>query len=324
VRILLTGATGSFGRFIARTLLARGCEVVAVARGRDDVDAEQRVLAAVGFSRRLSVVRGDLGMAGLGLEELPRLDGVLHAAASTSFAQPLAAARHANVDATRNVLQLCLRLPQPPPFGFVSTAFVAGRRVGRILESELRHDAGFVTPYEQSKYEAELVVRAHMSLFPISIFRPSVVVDPPTRSRPQGQSAFRFVLDLIARGLLPVLPGDGDDRFDLVAAPDAAAAVAHLYLDGPAGGVYHVASGDDAPALADVVRAARRPVRFVNSAFPKELELLRRLHPRAAPAYDQLATFIGVLGCPKIFDTTALERELGHSLRHEGPIEAVA
>jgi thioester reductase-like protein len=52
---------------------------------------------------------------------------------------------------------------------------VAGRRTGLILESELRHEAGFRNFYEETKYLAELEVEALKSELPVTVHRPSVV-----------------------------------------------------------------------------------------------------------------------------------------------------
>ncbi len=323
MRVLLTGATGLFGRELARELLARGCRVFALARGRSAAEARGHVVNAVGASEGLTVLHGDLSLPELGLRRTPRVDALLHAGASTVFGLPLAEARRANVEATRNVLELAAGIPDLVQVGYVSTAFVAGRRVGRILESELRHAAGFVNAYEQSKYEAELLVSAYAGHVPVSIFRPSVVVDGRIGGRARGQSALRFVLDLIRSGLLPVLPGDGEEPFDIIDGSDAARAVVEIFLAQPAGGIYHIASGEQAPQLGDIVGTAG-PVRFVDGTFANELDRLKRLRPAAAGVYDKLATFIDVLECPKVFDTRAAEAGLGHAVQNTDPVTAVS
>jgi long-chain acyl-CoA synthetase len=307
-RVLLTGATGSFGRYIARELLARGCEVVAAARGRDDAETRERVLAAVRPSapERLTVARAELGaLEPRGL--IATCDAVLHSAASTLFGSPLSVARRTNLEGTRTMLELAERLPRLESFGYVGTAFVAGRRVGRVWESELEHCVGFVNTYEQSKYEAELAARA--SSLPVAVFRPTVIVeDEPTES----PTAIRFILQLIARGLLPVLPGPAEATLDVIAASDAAAAIVQLLLS-QGRGVYHVGSGDRAPRVADVVHAgAGREVGFLPEAESnRQLARLESRSPRARRLYAALRPCIGVLAHPKVFDTQVAEAALG-------------
>jgi len=60
-------------------------------------------------------------------------------------------------------------------FHHVSTCYVAGKREGVILETELRHDAGYRNYYEESKYLAELEVESAKKQLPITIHRPAVV-----------------------------------------------------------------------------------------------------------------------------------------------------
>jgi thioester reductase-like protein len=52
---------------------------------------------------------------------------------------------------------------------------VAGKREGVILETELKHDAGYRNFYEESKYLAELEVESAKDELPVTIHRPSVV-----------------------------------------------------------------------------------------------------------------------------------------------------
>jgi long-chain acyl-CoA synthetase len=323
VNVLLTGATGSFGRDVAAELLARGCQVFALVRGTTAAEARRRAVDAVGTSPRLRVLHGDVTIPGIGLARIPPVDAILHAAASTEFGLSLTDARRANVQATRNVLELAQRIPGLTHTAYVSTAFVAGRRTGRVLESELRHTAGFVNSYEQSKYEAELLVSAANVRVPISIFRPSAVIESGRGGRSRARSALRFVLGLIRAGTLPVLPGNGDDPFDIIDAADAARAVVEIFLERPPGGIYHIASGDRAPRVGDIVDTAGA-VRFANGTFASELESLRRVRPGAAALYDKLATFIDVLRWPKIFDTSQAEAVLGRQVQHGDPVAAVA
>jgi nucleoside-diphosphate-sugar epimerase len=314
VRILLTGATGSFGRNLCREFCDRGCDLVLLLRAADDGPAERRTQAIVGDLPRATVVRGDVTRPGLGLTGraqhlLGTVDAVVHAAATTEFGLPLEASRRVNVDGTRNVLDVAARMPRLCGFAYVGTAFVAGRRTGRILETELAHEAGFVTTYEQSKYEAELVVRA--SDLPASVFRPSVVVERRDEPRPRP-SGLRFTIELIRAGLLPVLPCPPDACLDLVGAEKAARTIAALFLSQDTPGTFHVAAGPSAQSVDAIVAAAEAPpVRHVAlSAFEAELETLRLAHPHARRAYDVLATFLGMLAYPKLFDTTLAQGRL--------------
>lgn len=80
-----------------------------------------------------------------------------------------------NLDGTRNFSEFARSLHRLRHYHYVSTCYVAGKRSGRILETELRHAAGFRNYYEETKYLAELEVEALKSELPVTIHRPAVV-----------------------------------------------------------------------------------------------------------------------------------------------------
>jgi thioester reductase-like protein len=100
---------------------------------------------------------------------------VFHLAAVYDLAVPEDVAMRVNVGGTRNVVALARSLPRLKQFHHVSTCYVAGKREGVILESELRHEAGYRNYYEESKYLSELEVDSAKADLPVTIYRPSVV-----------------------------------------------------------------------------------------------------------------------------------------------------
>jgi thioester reductase-like protein len=100
---------------------------------------------------------------------------VFHLAAVYDLAVPEELAMRVNVGGTRNVVELARTLPHLRQFHHVSTCYVAGKREGVILETELRHDAGYRNYYEESKYLAELEVESAKKDLPVTIHRPAVV-----------------------------------------------------------------------------------------------------------------------------------------------------
>lgn len=100
---------------------------------------------------------------------------VFHLAAVYDLAVPQDVALRVNVGGTRNVIELARSLPHLKQFHHVSTCYVAGKREGVILETELRHDAGYRNYYEESKYLAEVEVDSAKADLPVTIYRPSVV-----------------------------------------------------------------------------------------------------------------------------------------------------
>ena len=100
---------------------------------------------------------------------------VFHLAAVYDLAVPEELAMRVNAGGTRNVVELARTLPNLRQFHHVSTCYVAGKREGVILETELRHDAGYRNYYEESKYLAELEVESAKRDLPVTIHRPAVV-----------------------------------------------------------------------------------------------------------------------------------------------------
>jgi thioester reductase-like protein len=130
---------------------------------------------------RFRVLEGDITREDLGLSapDLERARGeatvLFHLAAVYDLAVAREVGVRVNVEGTRNVNRLALTLPHLKRYHYVSTCYVAGRRTGLILESELRHEAGFRNFYEETKYLAELEVEALKRELPVTIHRPSVV-----------------------------------------------------------------------------------------------------------------------------------------------------
>jgi nucleoside-diphosphate-sugar epimerase len=127
------------------------------------------------------LVEGDITLPELGLSsgdaELARSEVTrsFHLAAIYDLAVSRDLGIKINVEGTKNVNDFLRTLPRLRHHHHVSTCYVAGKREGRILETELRHEAGFRNFYEESKYLSELEAEALKSELPVTIHRPSVV-----------------------------------------------------------------------------------------------------------------------------------------------------
>jgi long-chain acyl-CoA synthetase len=177
--IFITGASGLYGRDVLRRLLAADSSVRVLALVRD-ADRWTSTSRSIPGAERVTPVVGDLRADGLGLNAWARQQvrrnatAVIHLAADTKFSRQLDDARAVNTAGTMRVLELAAECAASARFAYVSTAFVAGRRTGPIGEGDSTHDAGWANAYEQSKYEAEALVRAHADDW--TILRSSTVV----------------------------------------------------------------------------------------------------------------------------------------------------
>ncbi len=283
--LLLTGATGFVGmEVLARVLERTDRDVVALVRAADDAAAQARVdellrtLVAPASRPRRGRVRAlaaDLEAPGLGLSPVAReriagsISAVVHCAASISFTLPLEEARRINVDGTREVVRLALQARERgglDRFVHVSTAYVAGDRIGRVREQDGDVGQGFRNTYERTKLEAEAVVRA--SGLPAAIVRPSIIVGDSATGWTQAFNVIYWPLQAFARGLFPTVPADPRARVDIVPVDVVADALLSL-LQGPVrGGAFHVVAGDRAPTNAQLATMAAEafeaePPRFV-------------------------------------------------------------
>lgn len=122
------------------------------------------------------ITESDFGMSPADLVTARAETNVLfHLAAAYDLAVSQSLGLNVNLDGTHNVNAFARSLPRLGHYHYVSTCYVAGKRTGRILEQELRHEAGFRNYYEETKYLAELEVEALKSELPVTIHRPSVV-----------------------------------------------------------------------------------------------------------------------------------------------------
>jgi nucleoside-diphosphate-sugar epimerase len=183
--IFLTGFPGFIATRLLRRLAKDGARFLLLVQPTftDRAHAELRDIAKqTGRSPSdFTLVSGDitgpnLGMSPPDLERARSKSTILfHLAAIYDLAVTRELGLLVNLEGTRNVNEFARSLSQLRHYHYVSTCYVAGKRTGRILEDELRHEAGFRNHYEETKYLAELEVERLKSEFPVTIHRPAVV-----------------------------------------------------------------------------------------------------------------------------------------------------
>jgi thioester reductase-like protein len=267
--IFLTGATG----FVGMELLARYLErtdrtVYALVRGDSDEDAQARLDASVSrmlpdpapFAGRAISVRGDVMKRDLGMAPRRRAEltcevgEIVHAAASVSFALPLPESRAINVEGTRNVLEFARDVDRLRRLSYISTAYVAGDHRGTFGDDQLDIGQRFRNPYEQSKFEAETLVREQCGELPIQIFRPSIVVGEADTGWTPAFNVIYSPLKAFARGAYKMLPARRSTPVDVVPVSYVADAIFELSRrDAPSGTTYNLAAGDNASTVGEVL-----------------------------------------------------------------------
>jgi thioester reductase-like protein len=132
------------------------------------------------------------------------------------------------------VLDVARSLPQLRQFHHVSTCYVAGKREGVILETELRHEAGFRNFYEESKYLAELEVESAKNELPITIHRPAVVCGHSKTGETGKYDGVYYLINYLLRwpgGLSLINIGNHDVSLNLVPVDFVVDAMAALAFD---------------------------------------------------------------------------------------------
>ena len=342
--IFLTGATGFLGmELLARYLERTDRTVYALVRGDSDRDAQSRLDATVArmlpdpapFAGRAVAVRGDVLHRGLALdpcrfdELADEVGEIVHGAASVSFGLPLPESRAINVGGTQNVLELAEAAAQRGDglrrFAYISTAYVAGDRRGVFYESDLDVGQRFRNPYEQSKFEAERVVRSHSQRLPVQIFRPSIVVGEADTGWTPAFNVIYWPLKAFARGAYKAVPARRSAPVDVVPVSYVADAITELTRrDAPSGTTYNLAAGDAASSVGELLELSssyfdrKRPRVVPPNAYRRLVHplLLRRATERRRKALEASEVFFPYFAMRVRYDTiTAAAGLAGTTIR---------
>jgi len=272
--VLLTGGTGFLGTEVAARLLERAdLEIVSLVLADTDAEAARASDRAwwflpdvrAEFGARIHAIAGDVAKPSLGLDSgtyadlCDRVTHIIHSAADLRVDAIVEELRVTNVTGVANIIEFARSARRLARLVHVSTAYVAGGRTGTVSEDDLTDAFGFGSPYEQTKYEAECLVRAGASELPVTIVRPSMIVGDSRTGDIKTFNTFYAPLRLFLSGRLRVVPARRGLRVNIVPVDYVADAIVSLTFDPRAAGMtFHLTTPtDELPTASDLLAFAR-------------------------------------------------------------------
>ena len=252
--VILTGATGFLGTWIAACLLEnKETKIYTVVRATTDTEAANRLtrlwwtndVLRLSIGNRIIPIAGDITKENLGVnperqrELIAEVTHIIHAAAAVGIKETEEVLWQVNVLGTRNVLEFAKRISTHHSlkrFSHVSTAYVAGSKQGNVYETDLS-DNGFESLYERSKFEAECILDQYKNEYPLSVFRPGLIVGDSRSGEITSFNTLYYPLKLYMKNQLRMLPIRGAHRINLVPVDYVSSAVVKLTFNEDAAGL---------------------------------------------------------------------------------------
>ena len=219
--VVFTGFPG----FIASQLIQKHAQqnetisAIILSSERDKAEKEANRIEKETRCRPIKLIEGDITKSNLGIAEedkqylKAREVTFWHLAAIYDLAVPRDLAWKVNVEGTRHVNEFIAALPHLKRYIYFSTAYVAGNREGTIYENELVRPEAFKNFYEETKFEAELLVDKMKQTAPVTIIRPGIVRGHSATGETIKFDGPYFFLNLIDRvKFLPVIPFVGRSK----------------------------------------------------------------------------------------------------------------
>jgi len=337
------GAGGFLGAYVAERLRGSGLRVRATDLPSSNLLRAEKAGAEVVFCDLLDPAA---------VAELVRgVHAVVHVAGLFDYALPADTLFRANVEATRNICDACVRVGVER-FIHVSSIAVYGKPRTRPVREDHPREPNNIYSLTKIQGEDEAMEVHRVDGLPVLAVRPAGIYGPRSR---YGQVHLFALMALLHAGGRKRLPGlRGGPAMHHVHVEDVARAIEHLLrVSGPFGEAYNV--GDDTPLTqGDFVRfvmeQAGLAVSFAvpyatrlfwpwirlllalpesvfqrfNNALGRKWETVvesRGLEPAVRPRIDR--DFLGYMNTDYVLDTAKI-KALGFELEHPATFEGMA
>lgn len=236
--VLLTGANGFLGRFVALEWLERLSQnkgrLICLGRGADDAGVEARLREAFVSGDKvleerfdklakhyLTCIEGDLSAPQLGLSSerwealAERVDVITHVGALVNHRMPYRQLFQPNVGGTAELIALALTTRKKRFVNLSTIAAIFGETGATFREeadirtamSEFQLQDGYASGYAASKWASEVLLREANESFdlPVNVFRPNMILaHRHYRSQLNVSDIFtRLILSLALTGIAP-------------------------------------------------------------------------------------------------------------------------
>ncbi|MEW6075568.1 MAG: SDR family oxidoreductase [Candidatus Omnitrophota bacterium] len=246
--VFLTGGTGLVGSYLLKLLLMHQCNVYLLVRSNNKKLPESRVKNVLSFwgvksslRRKIKILNGDMTKDSLGLSKKSlaylktNIDEIIHCAALTRFNSELDDLRSVNVEGTRRMCNLGIKWSREgrlKKIDYLSTVYICGNYKDIFTENDLALGQTFFTPYEQSKFEAEVLIHEYRKKIWIDIFRPPTVSGEfRTGKILSFNQALYQALHILNLELFDYLPGEKNYPFKLVFINDLCESIVKVALN---------------------------------------------------------------------------------------------
>lgn len=250
--VLLTGATGYIGHYVAKKLFETPDVIMNLWLNAHDeaeyLSKKEKTLSEFpGLEKRLKFTWGSLADAApFRNVDWSTITGVIHNAALTNFNVKEEDANSINRDGTIKLLTAARSAHGLQKFTYISTVYSSGLRSGDIPEEFLSSEHGFSNHYERSKWECEEYIRKECETLPWEILRVATVICHDETGTVIQHNAVHNTLKLLYYGLISLMPGFPQTPVYLVTGEEVARSVAHLHLTAPVKKIFNVCHAQNA------------------------------------------------------------------------------